>query len=313
MEDAQLRRIDFTLLMIFSSVMEHRQLTAAAGSLGLTQSALSHALRRLRDLVGEDLFIRRQLGVEPTEKAYQLIGPVDAILETARSALQPRPPFDPNADPEPVRLLLAGDEAALLTPILITHLMPLLPKATIESRTVPRESAGKLLADLAGDVAIGAFWAVPDGLEAATILEAGHSVIARRGHGSLKKKLSLKKYLAADHIAISGGGGQTAARGSVVDAALSSAGLARRIRATVPDVSSALSLVMDTDLIATMPTPLAPSLTGSLPIRIYPAPVDIAPLTLSVVWHGRRASDDRLQWLVGALKAIGRTLGKPRR
>ncbi len=92
---SELRRLDLTLLLVFLGLVRHRKAVDVAGELGLTQSAISQSLRRLRDIFGDDLFLRRPHGLEPTATALALEAPVSAAVETLRGALGAARAFDP--------------------------------------------------------------------------------------------------------------------------------------------------------------------------------------------------------------------------
>ena len=90
-----IRRLDGGLLLVFRGLLRRRQTTAVALELGLSQSAVSHALTRLRDLFEDPLFIRRPHGLEPTRRALELAPRVDALIDLARETLEREGIFDP--------------------------------------------------------------------------------------------------------------------------------------------------------------------------------------------------------------------------
>lgn len=93
--NAELRRLDLTVLLVFLGLLRHRKATDVAKELGLTQSGVSQALKRLRDIFGDDLFLRRPHGMEPTAIALALEAPVANAVETIRGALGQTKSFDP--------------------------------------------------------------------------------------------------------------------------------------------------------------------------------------------------------------------------
>src|SRR5215471_3562315 len=92
--DAQVRRLDLTLLLVFEEVMTSGKLSMAAKRLRLTQSAISHALKRLRGIFDDELFIRTPHGVQPTQRARELRAPLTEAVRLIRHSVQP-PSFDP--------------------------------------------------------------------------------------------------------------------------------------------------------------------------------------------------------------------------
>lgn len=300
MTDANIRKLDFNLLMIFRAVMNHRQLTAAASELGLTQSALSHALKRLRAIVGQDLFIRRQLGVEPTELAQTLIGPVEKILATAEAALAPPDPFEPATSSQSLAIAAGPVETAIFAP----PVAALLADATAMSVTFVPADANEALAALddgTADLALGDFADTPDRIAIDVILKTPLVVAAAKKNPAIKKKLSWKKYLSAGHVAVAGRESVTRS----IDGVLADTGHRRRIVATVADPVQALVLASDGPLLATVPSVLASRWAKPLGLRLFNAPVLVTPIRIALARHERRAHDPAIGWLADKLSKIG--------
>jgi DNA-binding transcriptional LysR family regulator len=116
-DDTQLRRLDLTLLLVFEEAMASRKLSAAAKRLGLTQSAISHAMKRLRDIFGDELFIRTPSGVIPTPRALALRGPLSEAVTLVAGAVQPAT-FDPARDSRTFRIAAPDYETSLFAPLL---------------------------------------------------------------------------------------------------------------------------------------------------------------------------------------------------
>jgi len=297
MTDDHLRRIDFSLLLIFQSVMKHRQLTAAAQELGLTQSALSHALKKLREIVGEDLFIRRQLGVEPTEKAYALIGPVDLVVETTRDALKPATPFSPDTTKRVFRLVCGEIEAALIAPAIFTRMAMAAPSARLDIAVAPAEAGFAALADARAD--LGLYGELPPhGAGAALfshdpLLHAGQAVAVPRGHETIRKKLSLKRYLASRHVQV-----RTDGRADdPADRALLEAGQSRPIAASTDRWSTAFHLAETCGLIVTAPRAAIAAFGAPYKMRVLPVPFDLRPYGPAIIRHQRTLHDPACTWL----------------
>jgi DNA-binding transcriptional LysR family regulator len=100
----KVRRLDLTMLLVFAETLTHRKLTVVAKQMGLTQSAISHNLGRLRDVFGDPLFLRRPQGVEPTARALELEPKVRAILALAGDTLKPITTFDPSSERRSFRI-----------------------------------------------------------------------------------------------------------------------------------------------------------------------------------------------------------------
>src|SRR5436190_17941758 len=114
LNQVDIRRLDMTLLLVFAELMKQRKLRTVGERLGLTQSAVSHALKRLRDLFGHELFLRRPHGVEPTARALELEPTIERILSLARAALTSKDDFDPAKVHSTLRVGMLDYEAAVL-------------------------------------------------------------------------------------------------------------------------------------------------------------------------------------------------------
>ncbi len=115
---SELRRLDLTLLLVFLGLLRHRKGATVADELGLTQSAVSQALKRLRDIFGDDLFLRRPHGMEPTATALALEAPVAQAVEALRGALGAARRFDPARAEGTVRIAALDAEQAVVIPAL---------------------------------------------------------------------------------------------------------------------------------------------------------------------------------------------------
>lgn len=123
-DTAQLRRIDLTLLCVFVELMRHRKLTVVAARLGLTQSAISHSLKRLRDIFGDPLFRRRPNGVEPTARALALEPRISSIVALTREALRLDSKFDPGTADRLFRIAALDYETSVMAGHLPTCCVP---------------------------------------------------------------------------------------------------------------------------------------------------------------------------------------------
>lgn len=302
MNQDRLRKLDFNLLMIFRAVMKHRQLTAAAEELGLTQSAISHALKRLRGIVGTDIFERRQFGVEPTEAAHRLVGPVETILSTAEAALAPpvasaRPRPRAGKKRQGVAIAIAPASLAGLAPDLLLLLDGDGPSSPDFVPTSPTAALSGLAAGRY-DLALGTFEDVADGIAVTPLSNLFFSIAVAKRHPKLKKKLSLKKYLAQDHISV-------ADADAGIDASLAAIGKARRMGPAAADYHAALTMAADTAALATVPAAIARRWTKPLKLRLFEPPVKIPPVRLALARHQSSADDARLDAIADILARFG--------
>ena len=144
-DPVQLRRLDPTLLLVLDEALKHRRLTLVAERLGLTPSAISHALGRLRDVYGDPLFLRRAGGIEPTPVALALAGPVRAALEALAATIGTARGFDPRTAQRVFRVAAFDNTVSVIGPRSISTLP--YPNSSLRSPLIPPQVSAALLAD----------------------------------------------------------------------------------------------------------------------------------------------------------------------
>ncbi|WP_315830805.1 LysR family transcriptional regulator [Bradyrhizobium prioriisuperbiae] len=297
-DQIKLRRLDFSMLMIFRDLVRLQKTTAVAAQLRLSQSAISHALARLREVFADPLFMRRPNGLEPTFRAMELLPKVETILRMAQEALDVPTQFDPTSSTRSFRL--AGNDlvGGVITPPLLGLLRREAPGCRVAFQfAVGVESLNALRSnDL--DLAIGRIWNLPDDFQATPVFEESFVVVVRKHHPLARAgKLGLEAYLALDHILVSFRGGYW----GMVDQALKRRRLKRRVVASVPMFMTAMTAVAQSDLAATVPARLAAKYAPQLGLKVFEAPVKIDAFTISLVRHARSLADPGLDWLAGKI------------
>lgn len=254
-----LSRVDLNLLVVFSAVLEERHVGRAAGHLNLTSSAVSHAIRRLRELLNDPLFLRTPKGVVPTARALELEETVSEILARVGKVLAASGPFDPATCQR--RFTVGGPDAimaALAQPLLkrvgaaasgvdvcLLHAMPTQRGALAEQPWL--ESLEKL-EKREMDVAVLPIGAVPPRFEARDLYEEQFVVAMRKGH-PFSRSPTEAQYLRTPHLLVSLGGDPH----GFVDDQLAKRGLKRRVALTVPNFMMALTHLSGSDMIAALP------------------------------------------------------------
>lgn len=301
MNAPQLRRVDPTLLLIFAETLRRRKLSAAADRLGLTPSAVSHALGRLRALFGDALFVRRPHGVEPTARALELGPRVEAALEALQALLVAPEPFDPRATERVFKLSGLDTAASLLLPDLVRTLRVEAPRAVLSFRPLARETALASLASGDLDLALGFFPRETPGIETEVLFEETYGVVMRADRPDRPRSLDLDGYAAFEHLLVS----QDGEPRGVVDDALERVGLRRRVAATAPNFFAALAAAAATDLVLTLPRRFAERWAGRFDLVVHDPPLAIRPFTVAMAWRARDAGDGGLAWLRARLRSMG--------
>lgn len=297
-DDIELRRLDLTLLLVFEAAMASRKLSAAATRLGLTQSAISHALKRLRDIFQDELFVRTPHGVQPTPRALALREPLAEALRLISGAIRP-PAFDAASDPRIFRIAAPDYEASLFAPLLAAESGP---RVAFQPLLRAQAVAALLAADI--DLALGFNTGRDGGCAAETLYEEDYLVVARRGHPALAEPLSLAAYAACGHVLTSPGGSLT----GVVDEVLAAEGLRRRVAVAVPYFLAALATAARSDLIATVPRRLALAHAAGFGLDTTPPPLPIRRFAVRMLWSRRAGGDPGLTWLRGRVTQAARSL-----
>lgn len=289
---SRLARFDLNLFRVFATVYLEGNLTRAANRLSLSQSAISHALARMREQIGDPLFVREAQGVVPTVLAQRLWPSIRDGLERLGQAIVLSEDFDPVRDMRRVRIAINDKAESSLLPNFTSALHALVPGLVIESVRLDRAS---LNADLAAgrlDVAIDAYQGDIDGLSSALLLHDKWIVIARSSEA-----ITRKKYLAASHAIVSS---RRTGR-AVEDIELARLGISRTIVARCQSYDAAARLVAQSDMLLTMPRVLAGSLNTYQGNHIHPFPLKQAGLRLHLFWHLEREHDPANTWLRSVL------------
>lgn len=294
-----IRRLDGGLLLVFRELVATGQATAAAEHLGLSQSAVSHALRRLRAALGDPLFERRPNGLVPTVRALQLVPVVDEILALSQTLAPAGGDFDPSVSRRHFRIGAADLISTLLAGPLTRQFQTAAPQARFSFSFLVGQAACEAVRRNELDVALGRFHALPRGLSSTLLFEERFVVIARRGHPALEKGLDLDTFLSLDHLLVSFLGHVT----GPVDEVLQARGLSRRVKGSLPLFLSVFDAVAGSDAIAAVSRRLAERLAGIYSLDIWPVPVDVPAFPVVAVRRAPPLRDPGFDWLMDGVKA----------
>jgi DNA-binding transcriptional LysR family regulator len=308
-DELQIRKLDGGLLLIFRELMKRGRASEAAQHLGLSPSAVSHALARLRDLFGEALFIRRAHGLEPTQRALDLAPRVEALLTLMGETLSADTVFDPGQSRRRFRIACPEGVAAMLGPNLVDAFLREAPRAAFTTRVVLLDRALAAVRRGEIDVALGVFSKVPSGLTATALYEDEYCVIARRGHPGIQGSLDLFTYSRIPHLFMGSPDGALADEAAfdrdqinATYGAMPRPGLVATC-GYVTEWETAMLTVSASDVIADCPRRLAERYAERLGLQVLPAPYPVFRFTVQVV---RRAGarDQGVDWLVDRLAAM---------
>lgn len=293
MHSVNLAAIDLNLLTVFEALLAERQVTRAAGRLGLTQPAVSHALGRLRALFDDPLLVRGTGGMLPTPKALALAPAISRALGELRQLLAPAEVFVPAQSRRRFVLGMSDYAAFALGPQLLAQLRIEAPEATLVIRHASRAQGFAMIESGEAELIVGNFPHAPGALAGELLVEDALVAAFRRGHPAQKRRFDLDAYLASEHLNVSLRG--EASGGA--DEALSALGRQRRVVATVGHFLVVPFLLSRSNLVATEPKRVMQPFAKSLDLVLRPPPFDAPAYRVTQMWHRRMADDPGHQWL----------------
>lgn len=297
---------DLDLLLALDTLLRERHVTRAAKRLGVSQSALSQQLGRLREYFGDRLLAPGRPLMALTPRAQALADPLAAALSNLRAALRVGAPFDP-ATSERTFVLLGDDMVeALAVPLLLPTLRREAPRITLHCERGDPDFANRLERG-AGDLAFLPEFAAPPSLRRMRLPDAPFVSLMRPGHPKAKRRLTLDEYLELGHLLIAPRG----LPGSLVDRALAALGRSRRVVVHVQHFVSAPFIIATTDLVVTCPATLVP-LAAPFGLHVAKPPVELPLDRTCVVWHERVQEDPGHRWLRALLEQGVKALPRPR-
>lgn len=283
---------NLNLLLALHTVLETRSVTGAATRLGITQSAMSHSLRQLRDLFDDPLLVRAGRKMVPTPRAEALAPQLKRALLGLEDVVGQRGGFDAERFRGRFTLATQDGVVAHIAAPLFQRVRALAPAAEIQIMRPPDDLAAAL-EDGRIDLATAPPTNVPAGLVQSVVdgTSAGWSVIGCAEHADAS--LDLDAFCARPHAVMSLSGHGP----SFVDHALSRLGRDRTIRVRMPYLLALPHAILGTDLISVVVTPVAQTFAARLPLRLFPCPVPLPAAPMTLLWHARFDADPRHQWL----------------
>jgi DNA-binding transcriptional LysR family regulator len=307
------KRIDLNLLRVFDAVFEDRNLLRAGKRLHLSQSAISHALGRLREALQDELFVRTPKGMEPTARALAMAPALREALRSIHDTLGVRP-FDPASTAR--SFVVAAND--YVTSVLLTRLAACMGEVAPAIDLVVRPSTRLDLAEQIDvgriDIALGIFAEVPARFQGARLWLQEDVLVFRRGHALARRKPRIADLADFPLLTVSLGGqeegavsGFIAERGlarqsemfdrAALEDALASAGLRPRYRITVPHSLAVPDLLAGSDMLSIVPAPLAQAFVARRELLAKALPYATQQATMRAVWHRRHEHDPAHVWL----------------
>lgn len=286
----ELRHLDMNLLVVFEALMLERNLTRVGEKLFITQSTVSAALARLRDLFDDPLLIRNGRQMEPTLRALHIFDEVRPAMDVISAAMSRAKTFDPASSTNVFRLGLSDDAEFGLFPSLLNALQKEAPNITVVVRRANFLLIPGLLSS--GEISVGVSYTTDLPANAKRRRLRSIRVKVLRGD-SRPGPLSLDEYCARPHALVSFSGDLC----GNIDNDLAALGRCRKVALAVPQFGSLRALLRNTEMVATVPDYAARILAEDGVLRADEAPFPIAESELSMVWGGVYDSDPAETWL----------------
>lgn len=311
MNKLNFRTFDLNLLRVFDAVMQERNLTKAAERLAMTQPAVSNAMRRLRELLDDELVKRAGYGVEPTAKAMQLWPTIREGLWQIRNTLSPQT-FDPALAERHFVLAMADATATELMPGLIHSLNTEAPNVGVRVLPLTTRDPRELLSSRQIDLAIGHFPGVIAELSAThlqdskpnflaqRLYDGEYVVVMRKSHPLAQKEtLELDDFCQARHLLVSFSGRPF----GFVDAALSAIGRTRRVVVTVNQFFTAGRAVASADLLTVLPQNFVHATGVANEVTTRALPLQVPEVHVHALWYHELDLDPAQIWLRQKIEA----------
>lgn len=300
-----LSNLDFNLLKVLDALVTERNVTRAGKRLGRSQPAVSNALQRLRQLLGDDLLVRGPGGFVLTPRAEAMRAPLREAVALIESCLAQAPQFDPSKATGVFRLSAPDRLRIALLPPLFARLQRLAPNMALQVLTADRRQALDLLDQDRVDLSLGSFDDRPSQMFAELMLEDRLFCVFRRDHPILKRgtRFDIAAVLSFPHLVVSATGQRTA----IFDDLLKRHGLKRHPLVSVTNFTAVPQLLSRSDMIGVFTKLAADVFHKSFRLAKRPVPIDVGSIATNMVWQARNDRDKRQVWLRQQIKSIYRS------
>lgn len=300
-----MQQLDLNLLYVLVALEDKRSVSGAAVALRRSQPAISGALAKLRQFFNDPLFVRTGNTMEPTPRANALIGAARQVLEKVGTEIVSTPTFDPTATRQTMNIALSDVGEVVFLPAILKDLRKHAPHALVRAVSLPAADVAAGLESGSIDLAVGYY---PDLKKSNFFQQALFSdtfaSLVRQDHPVTARKLTLKQYLQLEHAVVHA----ESRTEEVIERYLSRRKLRRQVVLSTPHFASAPIIVAQSDLIVTIPEPLARYFARvSANVRMIDLPFDPPRIQLKQFWHRKFHHDQRNAWLRSRVCALFQT------
>jgi DNA-binding transcriptional LysR family regulator len=322
MNQIQFAAFDLNLLRVFDALIEERSVTRAGARLGLTPSAVSHALSRLRYLVKDELFVRGSAGMQPTPRAAEIAPGLRQGLIQLQQSLTPAE-FAPASTDRQFTVICGDYVATVLLPEVVVRLRAQAPNAGLRVRQTGSHVVDELDSGRA-DLALGGFGRIPERFASELLFRDTMVWTLRNDHPAADRPLTLARLAELRHLIVAPGEDTPAIDGVVVDHGLErrvhrddavtfaeaaeARGLSRKVGLTVPNGLIAPNIVANSDMAALLPRRIALAYADRYGLKLFDPPYPSPPFDIVALWRKSLGDQPALTWLRGLFREVAEAL-----
>jgi DNA-binding transcriptional LysR family regulator len=289
-----LRSLDLNLLTVFEAIYELGSVSAAAERLALSQSATSHALSRLREVRGDDLFLRTRQGLSPTPVAQEMHPMIKQALDALRAILAEARGFDPSTSQRRFRISITLAMAPFYLLALRAAVAVAAPSVALAFDTVSRPlNLEESIRDGTIDVALDWLPVELDPFINTKVFEDRLVLLARRGHPSIDGHPTIEELRNVEFVTIHPRRNIAHSPPPIREFRK----LGMREAVYVSELLEVPALVASTDLVGLFAASIGPLLERRLGLQVLPLPLELPPLPIYMIWHETRRHDAAHRWL----------------
>nr|WP_290701995.1 LysR family transcriptional regulator [Halomonas sp. UBA3074] len=305
-----LRQFDLNLLLVFEALMRERHVTRAAERLYLSQPALSHSLKRLRESLDDPLFIRTEKGMQPTPRAQALQPVVQQALALLREGLAPPALFSPANSTRRFTLATTDYFEEVMYPTFLSQLLAYAPGISFSIELITQEVLSEGLEQRQVDMVVGldSQSVLPSGVIQTPWMDEDLVCLAASHNERVGEALDIAQFAREPHVELADISGLLP---SNIDSCLAQHGLTRRVISKNLNYIAAARVVALTEAIMTLPRQMAERFVTMLPVRLVEPPKELPALKMTLIQHGLYANQPANAWLYGVLTEFANGFNHP--
>jgi molybdate transport repressor ModE-like protein len=304
-----LRDLDLTQIKLLAQLAKLGSVSAASRSIGLSQSAASHALAKLRQQLGDPLFTRTSEGFKPTPYGERLGRAASNALDQLAEGLASNQTFDPKTSTKRFTFYLSDVGQTVVLPGLLNLLQKEAPGVVLRSAPIPLDNPAAPLIAGEVDLAVGFFANLTSGFRHTLLFRERYVCMVRADHPDFRSGMTLDAFRSVRH-AIADSADMADAR---LDDVLAKHRVQRKDGLRVSGFHVLPLIIANSDLMALMPGRLADAVAAHVPIKLFDPPMHVPPFDVRMFWHERFHHDPASRWMRRNLVALYHVSGENRR